>query len=420
MKHAYRDLAARRLDEISGLVESARGAEERAILACGPLPVEERRARQFTGYARFIGPLLPGQRRELVQVVELVQVELDGAQHHRAKAAADALEAELRTGRDHWLRRSVKIQALERRGSGVRTVKVPAHRRVVSGVVTSELPASAEALSLTSQQSAKRCRKSHLYIDCGCGSQLIPRGCGSSDCVDCTEEVAARRARRVAERVEKGLAGQGPVHRVILTLPPAVRERYLDPAKWRELGRAAAAILRAAPLRLRFLVEASHPVGDSAPEDFHPHFNFVGVQVPGARFYLSESDINTLRALWADALDLPATEVNPPEVSFYWPRRRPREAKEFRFALRYTLRPFPGWAAWLPSVRWFGAYPRGMSFESFCPHCGAAYTIRAAGANAIKLALKELHASGLDSMGLRLTGPPLVLEATPDEPGMYG
>lgn len=437
VKHGWRDLAAARLDQLELRVATERDLVERAVLACGPLPAEPREALQLHAIAPLIGPLQDGETRPLVEDLRPVKVHASTVQA-RAHAAADDAEHAIREEHKGWPRRHVQVGGGKRKTATGRTVEIHAHERLAGKAPRPGRPESPEALSLTSQQSAKRCRKSHVYVACGCGSTLLERGCGSSDCVDCAEQVAARRARRVAERVEKGLRGEGPVHRVILTIPKLdgdrphdeelhqrlseLRRRLTAAEEWRKLGRAAAALLRSAPLRLRFCVEATHPVGDASPEEFQPHFNFVGVQCQGSRFYLRPKDIAALRAAWAGLLGLPVDAVNPPEVSFYWPRRRDREKAEWKHSLRYTLRPFPGWAAWLPSIRWFGAFPKGMSFESFCPHCGVKLGIRAAGPKALELALREMRAEGIDPRDHGWPDDrPIVFPAIgPPEPGSFG
>lgn len=376
MNHGWRDLAATRLAEHEEAVQAASRAAYAARMDQAALRCEEKTNA-----------------------------------HHEALLCAEEAAAELRTARDRWTRaRPATVRAYKRAG-----LDVHAHTRVAAGKLRGDLPSSPEALSSTSEQSAKRCQTTPLLVRCGCGWQKIETGCGSADCVDCADKVAARRARRARQRIEVArpalpelgrtpayAAKQGqPVHYVVLTLPPELRAGYLDPVAWRELGRKAWRMLRR--FGFAFAIEATHPVGDKAseaalegdgdPAVFAPHLNFLAVQRAGFRWTL---DLDALRAEWATVLGWRGPHAVQLHVQLFFPgSQREEDKRAWAHATRYALRPFPGWQAWLPSVRWFGRYPH-VEYTCTCPHCRTAFAVVAAGDHAAALYFARAAELGID------------------------
>jgi hypothetical protein len=202
----------------------------------------------------------------------------------------------------------------------------------------------------------------------------------------------------LVDRREQGL----PVHYLTFTVPPALRARYTDRKEWLALAREAFRILRRHGMACA--VEATHPVGDKAAEaveldgdacTFHPHLNFLAVQRKGWRYKL---DVHELREQWAEALGIDSPSSLPfPHVEIHWPQSaRDRDKAAWAHVTRYVLRPFAGWQAWLPSVRWFGAYPKGVDYTCKCPTCRRTFDIVAAGDQARAIYYARATELGLD------------------------
>lgn len=387
MRHGYRDTVAAVLDAREAAVRAARASASAAALELGQL--QGRRSDELAPAAADAANLAERELRRAHRELGFYRM-------------ARPVLATKRKVRDHKGR--------------TREVVVPSHLRSrVRKLRHDPAGMTPSILSSTTQQSVKRCVPTTVLAECGCGSGLISRGCGSTDCVDCADAVAARRSKRTRARLESALRGDQRVLRVILTIPPELRERFVDPAAWRELGRRAFKMLSSVA-RLRFAVEATHPVGDGdhhqaggaevdgAPcHEFHPHFNFIGVQLAGSMEFVAW---DKLRAAWARVLGLPPART--PQVHGEWFRPRAVEfsrgaesvaeaaVADWRHAARYTVRPFPGWSAWAPPVRWFGEYPTGVEAPSYCPTCGVEVACCGVGATALRRYSSILEARGLD------------------------
>jgi hypothetical protein len=173
----------------------------------------------------------------------------------------------------------------------------------------------------------------------------------------------------------------------VLTLPPLDRRRFASPAAWRKLARKAWRVLKR-DFGGVFGVEATHPVGDAgekmhadagevSPDVFHPHLNFLWVRST----YWGQIDLDLLRRRWAEILGL--AEGEP--VSVYHGFRR--QGGKLAHTVRYATRTFPGWGFWLPSMRWYGKFPKNKpDEEKLCKHCGEPFRVVARGATADELA----------------------------------
>lgn len=233
------------------------------------------------------------------------------------------------------------------------------------------------------RQSTTRCHPRYFAFSCKCGSEHYMRGCHSPlwspdltvvrsgcmryNCPDCAAQITKRRAKRAKERLDKGRQGRAILY-TVLTVPPHLRETYVDRKAWRKLIRGAWRVLRE-EFAGEFAVESSHPHGDprdegeDAAELFHPHVNFLWVQRRGFSPYI---DVDRLRVRWSALLGV--------EVSDVW-HHYYKDPRELQRRIEYVMRTFPGFAGWVGSVRWYGQYPRKLSPHVWkCDKCGEPYS----------------------------------------------
>jgi len=250
-------------------------------------------------------------------------------------------------------------------------------------------------LILTGRQSVKGCTPQSELVRCGCRWRKVQSCCMDRDCTECAAEVGRRRAKRVLERLRRGLPeASHPVAYTVLTVPPAERRRFVEPAAWRALARKAWRVLRR-DFGALFGVEATHPVGDAgekmhveageaSPDVFHPHLNFLWVRAT----YWGQIDLDLLRRRWAAILG-----VGDAPVSVYHGFRH--DGGKLQHTVRYATRTFPGWGFWLPSMRWYGKFPKSAPAEpKCCDACGELFRVVARGATADQLAA-QWTAAGL-------------------------
>jgi hypothetical protein len=432
VKHGWRDLAAASLDSFEAEAKRVRAAAVDAYRHAAALrfTTSEERKHEELGRHALAGAyriasvqplsvaLTTGAYETLLTPLPMNQGAGPEAVEKRAQEAGAAAELEFRAARLAFKRaRPALVRGYRRAG-----LAVESHTRTAGGKLRNTEGLTPEALSLTSQQSAKRCETRQVLLRCSCrdGWKVAAKGCGSADCVLCADEVAARRARRARQRVAEvrpelperrasWCTRQGdPVHYVTLTVPPELRARYVDPAAWRELARLAWRILQRQH-GMVFACEATHPVGDKGAEraeldgdpcTFAPHLNFLAVQRRGWRWTL---DLPALRSAWAEALGWTGPHAVQVRVELHFPQsQREEDRKAWAHVTRYVLRPFPGWQAWLPSLRWFGKFPRGIDYTCTCPACKAQFAIVATGDAAMALYYARAAALGIDLRALLL------------------
>lgn len=220
--------------------------------------------------------------------------------------------------------------------------------------------------------SAVSCRGSYISVACGCGFKVVFSGCMSVRCPNCQEKVGRRRARRVRDRMERGrpnAAGRKKaVIYTICTVPPELRERFLDRTVWRAAVKKFWRVLSRS-FGGEYAVECSHPIGDENPQDFHPHLNLLWVQRNGYKPYL---DVAELRRQWGLILE---TYSIVDVWTSYYTTKTPARAWNHRY--KYVTRTFPEYSEWVGAMRWYGKYPRKKKDETpeivTCPGCGEPY-----------------------------------------------
>ncbi len=259
------------------------------------------------------------------------------------------------------------------------------------------------ALISTSWQSAKACQRKAVLVACNHRYRLVEGGYGARDCVRCRGDVTRERALRVTKKLTAGRQGRSPWLCTVFTVPPSLRAHYAaHPAEWKTVAREAWGILRDF-FGGRFAVESTHPVGDEHLSTFHPHLNFIWAQHGGWRAKL---DVCELNEAWASVLNA------PPLLHGKRCQRCNRkhrvdlhhaftdDIRELAHHVRYNVRTWAGWGEWLPSVRWFGAYPRNVDMTLRCDDCDSPFRILGFGRTAV--ALFQAHGAHLPDP----TGPP--------------
>ena len=191
----------------------------------------------------------------------------------------------------------------------------------------------------------------------------------SLDCEICAPHVGKRRADSVLRRLLGDIYYQRRKHwrkAVIFTsftIPPKLREGFLDNKAWQKARKKAWRILKTL-FGAKYGVEASHPIGDKDPNVFHPHLNFLWVQEKGRRPFIDRA---LLQKKWAEALGVRVVDVYTQyslhlRVIAHW--------------AKYITRTFPGNHKWAGSLRWYGKYPKTRRPDQVkCCDCGCRFNV---------------------------------------------
>lgn len=204
----------------------------------------------------------------------------------------------------------------------------------------------------------KQCELKYLVVECECGRSVVPSGCMSLACTRCANAVGSRRSRRIYDKLMVHLHHDAVIY-TVFTIPIERRASLTDKKKWGKLRKKAWDILKG--FGGRFGVEASHPISEENPTQFHPHLNFLWRQRKGFRPFIN---VEALRIAWAKELKVAEINVNT---------RYSREAGSIKHMCNYVARTFPGLHKWAGSIKWFGKYPKSgkeKKEKSFCGDCG--------------------------------------------------
>lgn len=222
---------------------------------------------------------------------------------------------------------------------------------VLSNLVQHPTPAPAEP-----------CTPSWSTGACGCESWAFEAGCSRLSCRGCEEKLRTRRMLEIRRRFE-GPAGRNgkPVLYTVLTVPPELRARAADPDTWRKWRRAA---WKAMKLRFGglFAVERTDPCGDRAPDKWHPHLNFLWVQVDGTKPFINVAE---LAEAWREIIG----SYRRPSIHHAYDEH-PARLQHWYW---YMGRTWPDWHGSVKrhlSVRWMGKFPTKIPKPTNCEDCG--------------------------------------------------
>lgn len=206
---------------------------------------------------------------------------------------------------------------------------------------------------------ALECSRRYFVMRCQCSVDVVMTGCMRVQCQNCKDQVSRRRAAAAFDRLEAGRGGR-PVIYTVFTVPPALRDRYRrSPREWDSLRKQVWRFLQL--LGARFALEATHPVGDENPNEFHPHFNFLWVS--NRQAFL---DVSLLQAMWAKLLDIPLAVAHT---------QYSHKVGKIRHWCRYVVRTFPGSPFQPARVRWFGKRPRVQKQKRLCGFCESPFRL---------------------------------------------
>jgi len=212
----------------------------------------------------------------------------------------------------------------------------------------------------------RNCDPVVYYFTCGCSVHTIQSGCKNQDCSDCAHEVKSQRKRRVLDRIQVGRVRFLRLSE--FTVPQDHRERLTTPEACKRYRQAAWEILKdvgAAEWGLAML----HPEGRQEPGVFKPHWHFAWCDRWQRRGTLTKGQVLEIRARWRAFLQHDESDVN---VHHHFARVSDKEKLDH--AVRYVVRPFPGWGEKLKlRVTWYGTYPitKGVFHEKTrCGSCG--------------------------------------------------
>jgi len=214
------------------------------------------------------------------------------------------------------------------------------------------------------------CKPKYLVVSCHCGRRVVKSTCMKLSCKTCKDTLTMRRARSVMERLmqlsyKDGATQLYPtVLYIVFTMPLSLRAKCKDRTYMVHLRKKIWTMLQTVA-HARFAFEATHPISEDHPDEFHPHLNFLVVQKPGHSPYLNLSE---LRAYYADILGYDGT---PDIYSQY--SNKPGQLWKW---CQYVSRTFPAFSKWCGSTKWFGKYPKAKRKESqVCADCGQKISI---------------------------------------------
>ena len=210
------------------------------------------------------------------------------------------------------------------------------------------------------QSERKPCSPKYYEFACSHTFHYRRVGCMHRDCPDpdCTRAVGSRRASRARSRLDAGRKGRAVCY-TVLTVPPELRETFVDRPTWRAALKVMNRILHE-KFGAMYAVECSHPWGDKDPSKFHPHANFLWVSNAGA--YLS---VERLQREWGNVIRSVRLPVVYHQYSY--------DARQIAHFVRYVTRDFVGFSKWCGSMRWYGDYPARPDIALRCPVCGSTY-----------------------------------------------
>ena len=213
------------------------------------------------------------------------------------------------------------------------------------------------------KHTVKHCTPKMVVNECQCKRFLVPSTCMCKDCIPCAPWVQKRTAESIFRRfsqkqnINKLGGNQRVVCYTVFTIPPHMRERFLDSNEIKKVRKLAWEILKT-KFGALFGVEATHPIG-SKTTMFHPHLNFVWTQRKGYRSYI---DTTLLQKEWANILDVRIADV--------WHQYSDSNSQIYKWC-EYVGRPFPGYTYWKGSIRWYGHYPKAQRKQDYiCAECG--------------------------------------------------
>jgi len=210
----------------------------------------------------------------------------------------------------------------------------------------------------------KRCNDDYIVSECECGRHIYPKSCMSVKCTKCAEFAVMRRAKRAFERLTFCNTGiyrntfGAIINYTVFTLPPSIREKYIDP-KQITLLRAKLWNLLKTKFGGFFGIQATHPIGNESGNVFNPHLNFLWRQRPGFRNFI---DVNKLRAEYKEILGI---DFDPDCHHNYYD-----DPKQIMHKCKYVLRAFPQFVDWIGNIQWYGSFPHiDFSDEFICGDC---------------------------------------------------
>jgi hypothetical protein len=218
--------------------------------------------------------------------------------------------------------------------------------------------------------SVSSCTPKFLVVKCKCDPQLVRHTCMSKHCLTCTDALGDRRAQAALDRFvsyKESLKTESRNFMMLytdFTIPPILRQSFVNPDKWQGLRSKLWEVLREKFGGL-FALEATHPVSERAPDRFHPHLNFLWVQRPDYKPFLN---VELLSKLFKSLLHYKGVVVLHHSYS--------DKIEKQKHWIRYVTRIFPYYSVWAGALRWYGKYPRQVKKDKYCcPVCGQAYRV---------------------------------------------
>jgi hypothetical protein len=218
------------------------------------------------------------------------------------------------------------------------------------------------------RQEVTECVPQYLVVSCNCRRHVVKHTCMRLSCRICHPILTRRRASAVMDRfIPKTISGYSEtsyptVNYTVFTMPYQLRPNCID-RKYMTKLRAKVFELLKTKYGADFAFEATHPIAEDNPTEFHPHLNFLWTQKKGFPHYLN---LDMLRADYADILGYTGSPYLYHEYS-----NNPGEIWKW---CEYVARTFPAYAKWCGHTKWFGNYPKLPEREHCkCAHCGSGF-----------------------------------------------
>jgi hypothetical protein len=218
--------------------------------------------------------------------------------------------------------------------------------------------------------SVTACTPKFLVVECHCGRRVVRHTCMKLNCKNCAKILTERRARAVMDRLMQlsheyeGRQYYPTILYTVFTMPMELRIKCKDKKFMSGLRAKIYKMLHVA-FGAEFAFEATHPISEDYPDEFHPHLNFLWKQKQGSSPYI---DLSVLRAYYADILGY---QGEPNVYSQY--SNKPGQLWKW---CKYVARTFPAFSKWCGHTKWFGKHPKLSKKEPrICQECHQAVKV---------------------------------------------
>lgn len=177
-------------------------------------------------------------------------------------------------------------------------------------------------------------------------------GCNRLSCNRCQNHLRARRARAIADRLQKSVDAGKELIYLIPTVPEHRRAACADPKVWSAWLRELWAFLKD-ELGALYGCQRTDPAGDEDVLKWHPHANFLFVTKSGKGWI----DVERVKRKWAEIVGAEFDLTGEPIINVWcWYAGKNDQARVNGW-YDYQGRTWPAWRDSVPkhlTVKWYG------------------------------------------------------------------